>query len=185
MQKRTLPQPLLMRMSVSRALQRRRSCRTEPSACPLTERQIATLCWAGVGVTDRLGHRTSPSTRNFKGIRLYMLDAQGVWQYDETKHRLVQRLAFDVRSASTVGQEELVTTAPVTFVMVGDKKRTQRARSTALYVDAGVVVENLYMASTALGLRSVVRASFDHGILAEAMDLPDFMEPMLVYTVMH
>lgn len=185
MQNRVLPKPMNMQMTVSRALARRRSCRTEPLATPLTEREVATLCWAGVGVTDRLGHRTSPSTRNFKGIRLYMLDAQGVWQYDETKHRLIHRVSFDVRAASTVGQEALVTVAPVTFVMVGDKERAKRARASALYVDSGVVVENLYMAATALGLRSVVRASFDHRILREAMDLPETMEPMLVYTVMH
>ena len=43
--------------------------------------------------------------------------------------------------------------------------------------------QSCYLAATALGLAGCVRASFDHEALRQAMNLPEHLEPIVLFTV--
>jgi SagB-type dehydrogenase family enzyme len=166
------------KMSVEEAIARRRSVR-EFAEKPLTKAQIAQLCWAGQGITDRAeGLRASPSAGALYPIELYVVTAAGVDRYAPDSHALRRHLAEDVRpalQAAALGQEP-VGEAPVTFVVAAVVERTARkyGRRAERYcfMEAGHVAQNILLQATALGLAGVPVGAFDDEPIAEVLKLP-------------
>lgn len=51
---------------------------------------IAGLLWATWGINRPDGRHTAPTAKNSQQVRLYLMRADGVWEYDAGKHQLVQ-----------------------------------------------------------------------------------------------
>ena len=177
-----LPKPLPMNMSLTDVLTRRRTNRNVLNK-PLPDDVLSTLLWACAGITDKDGRRVVPSTLDLRAVDAYVLRDDGAFHYDAAQNQLVQTTDKDVRKDSTAYQFEFVETAPVTIVFVADKERAKTARAGATLVDSGTMGQCAYLAMTALGLAGTIRASFDHEVLRESMELPEHLEPILLFTV--
>ena len=146
---------------------------------------LSDLLWAAFGINrPESGKRTAPSAVNWQEIELYVATAEGLYVYDAKSHQLNPVLAQDVRAQT--GTQAFVKDAPLDLVYVADLAKTGRAsadRDTFVAVDAGVIVQNVYLFCASEGLATVVRGSVDRAALARAMRLRDDQRIIVAQTV--
>ncbi len=150
-----------------RLLQSRRSRREFDAGRSLAAERLSALLWATQGVTARYGDvlfRTAPSAGGLYPIETYLLVRAvegiepGIYHFRPSTFDLefLKRgdLARDVAEAA-LGQR-MVMTAQVTFIWTAIVERSRwkyRGRAYRyIYLDAGHIGENLYLAAGALGL---------------------------------
>lgn len=83
------------------------------------------------------------------------------------KNELVCVATGDKRADSTLGQD-FVARAPVTLLLVADKKRGEGIES-FFGTDAGCMAMAVQLATEALGMGSVIRGSFDAAKMTAAL----------------
>ena len=143
---RVLPRPAAASMSLTDALASRRSVR-DYAETPVTDEKLAYILWAAAGITAEDGSRTVPSAMK--------------------KNELVCVATGDKRADSTLGQD-FVLKAPVTLLLVADKKRGEGIES-FFGTDAGCMAMAVQLATEALGMGSVIRGSFDAAKMTAAL----------------
>ena len=163
---RVLPRPAAAVMSLTDALASRRSVR-DYAETPVTDEKLAYILWAAAGITAEDGSRTVPSTMHKAAIDPYVIDENGVWRFDAMKNELVCVATGDKRADSTLGQD-FVARAPVTLLLVADKKRGEGIES-FFGTDAGCMAMAVQLATEALGMGSVIRGSFDAAKMTAAL----------------
>ncbi|MDO4938023.1 MAG: SagB/ThcOx family dehydrogenase [Sutterellaceae bacterium] len=184
--KRQLPPPIEMQMPLVQVLGRRRSSR-EFAPQDVDASILSAVLWACAGQTLPDGHRTVPSALDSREVQAYVFDRLGVWRYDPADNTLVETNRGDQRGATTEIQP-FVAKAPVTIMMIADKKRADKRMKgeglkTMMAVDAGCMVQAAQMACTAMGLASVPRASFDPVKVRNAAGLNDDHVPLMAVTI--
>ena len=176
-------------MPLRAALAGRRSVR----AClpdPLTDRQIAQLCWAAQGITDaERSFRTAPSAGATFPLELYVVTAGGVSRYEPAAHRLTQHLDGDRRArlrAAALNQR-FIEQAPATFVITGVVARTARRYGDRaqryVWMEVGHAAQNLLLQAVAMELGAVPIGAFDDDAVADVLDLPVGHAPMYLIPV--
>jgi SagB-type dehydrogenase family enzyme len=149
------------------ALAKRRSIRdfTEKR---LSMDQLAELCWAALGITDKArALRTAPSAGVVYPMRLFVADADGMYEYLAEDHSLQHYQHGDQRpelQAAALDQR-CVGAAPACFVIAFDDALMQveygsRATRYCL-LEAGHIAQNLLLQAVALGLGAVPVGAFD------------------------
>lgn len=150
-----------------RLLYSRRSRREYDASRSLSTEKLSALLWATQGVTARYGEvlfRTAPSAGGLYPVETYLLVRAvegiepGIYHFRPHAFDLEflkkGDLARDVAEAA-LGQQ-MVMTAQATFIWTALVERSRwKYRQRAyryLYLDAGHIVENLYLAAGALGL---------------------------------
>lgn len=178
------PARVLGDASLADALQNRRSSR-EYDSRPLPPKVLSGLLWAAWGVNRTDGRRTAPSARNRQEIGIFVATAAGAFQYDAPNHALVDVSGKDLRAVT--GSQSYAASAPVNLVYVADLDRSAGGndQERLLYagMDTGFISQNVYLFCAAMGLATVVRASFDAAALAAALGLGPNQRPMLAQCV--
>jgi SagB-type dehydrogenase family enzyme len=176
-------------MSIEEAIARRRSVR-DFAPGPLSHEEIGQLAWAAQGITDRPGGgRAAPSAGALYPLDLYILKADGVYEYEPTAHSLHRRDSHDVRGnlAHAAHDRAPVRAAPIDLVIVGivARARVKYGNRAERYVtlEAGHAIENVLLEATALELGAVPIGAFQddevRGILALGEDtLPLYIVPV-------
>jgi len=170
----SLPQPEVSKLSMSLgdALSLRRSERK------YTEREISTqtlstLLWAACGISDpKTGKITAPSAVNMQDIKIYVCTKDGVCLFNAKDNLLIKVSDKDLRDA-IAGRQSFAKTAPVSLVLVSTKDSERAPNDRYGAMDAGYVSQNIYLACTALGLKTVARATMDFDTLKRELNLAD------------
>ena len=173
-------------MTLTDALAARRSVRRFKGDA-LSPEQIATLCWAAQGITDkRRGFRAAPSAGALYPLELYVVTAAGVDHYDPKTGALARHLEGDVRpklQAAALGQR-FVGDAPATFVLTAVVERTTakygRRAERYVWVEVGHAAQNVLLQAVALKLGAVPIGAFDDAAVAKALSLPADHAPALL-----
>ena len=183
-----LPKPQMSGgMPLMEALKARRSTRTfKPD--PLPAPVLSNLLWAAFGINrPESGKRTAPSAMNWQENDIYVFLAGGVYVYDAKAHRLNPLLAGDFRAST--GTQDFVKDAPLNLVYVADLAKTGNAspddRNLYTAVDAGLIVQNVYLFCASEGLATVVRGSVDRPALAKVLKLRPDQRIIVAQTVGH
>jgi SagB-type dehydrogenase family enzyme len=168
-----LPKPdTLGKVTLARAIQARRSVRDyAPGALTLT--QVSQLLWVAQGITgadDR--HRAVPSARAVHPLQVRLearrVDglAPGLYVYRPKEHALALVAAGDHKPAvmGAAGQPCIDAAAAVVCVS-GDSalaaEKFGRNAERWLGMEAGFVVQNVYLTCTSLGLGTVMVGGYD------------------------
>jgi len=183
-----LPEPEKKgRVSLEESLAKRRSIRRFRDKA-LTRRQIAQLCWAAQGISDRRrGFRTCPSAGALYPLELYVVTAEGVERYVPKAHAMEKHLKGDRRRRLQAGalNQKYVGQAPATFVITGVVSRTSRKygpRSLRyVLIEAGHAGQNLLLQATAMGLGAVPIGAFIEMDVKKTLSLPADQE--LLYLI--
>lgn len=167
-------------------LRDRKSTR-EFSARPIEPQLLSNLLWAGCGVNrPASGHRTAPSAMNAQEIALYVATADGVYRYEAAAHRLEPVVEGDLRSLT--GGQAWVRETPLALVFVADLARLAKAKpeDKEFYaaIDAGFIVQNLYLFCASEGLATVVH-DLDRAPLAQALKLRPGQKIIITQSVGH
>jgi nitroreductase len=167
-----LPKPVFKRCgTVFEALKMRRTSRS------ITNKRIplqilSDILWAAQGVNRVQGPfggpgRTAGSASNSQEICLFVAKVEGTYLYDPDSHKMTPVTAGDNRAlAIGPGQEMAGANAPVRFIYVVDIDKFKNAgfqepglyhpeiQKSYYFVDTGLIAQNVYLASSALGLAS-------------------------------
>jgi len=162
------------------ALQKRRSRRVFRSTDPLTMSDLSTLLWATQGITEKYGEtlfRTAPSAgglfpvETYLNVRLVEGLEEGIYHFRPGKFDMefLKKGKFSRLLAQAALGQEIVATAQVTFIWSAVLERSKwKYRQRAyryIYLDAGHICQNLYLAGEAVGLGvCAIGAFFDDDI---------------------
>jgi SagB-type dehydrogenase family enzyme len=167
-----LPEPLFEGCrTVFEALKRRRTSRAiSDEEIPL--QLLSDILWAAQGINRVEGPfggpgRTAGSASNSQEIFVYVALDEGTYLYEPDSHKLTPVAAGDSRAlAIGPGQGTAGANAPVRFIYVVDIDRFKNAgfqepglydpeiQKSYYFVDTGLIAQNVYLASSALGLAS-------------------------------
>ena len=170
----SLPQPEVNKLSMSlgEALQQRRSLR-EYSNQEISLQTLSTLLWAACGVSDpATGKITAPSAVNMQDVKVYVCAKDGVCLYNAKANTLTKVSDKDLREA-IAGRQAFAKAAPISLVLVSTKDSNRAPNDKFGAMDAGYVSQNIYLACTALGLKTVARATMDFDTLKRELNLAD------------
>jgi hypothetical protein len=153
------------------ALKMRRTSR-EISDKKISLQILSDILWAAQGVNRAQGPfggpgRTAGSASNSQEICIYVAKEEGTYLYEPDSHRLTPVAAGDSRAlAIGRGQGKVGANAPVRFIYVVDIDRFKDAgyqepglydpeiQKSYYFVDTGLIAQNVYLASSSLGLAS-------------------------------
>ena len=170
----SLPQPEVNKLSMplGDALQQRRSER-QYSDGEISQQTLSTLLWAACGVSDaKTGKITAPSAVNMQDIKIYVCSKDGVCLYNAKANTLTKVSDKNLLEA-IAGRQAFAKAAPVSLVLVSTKDNDRAPNDKFGAMDAGYVSQNIYLACTALGLKTVARATMDFDTLKRELNLAD------------
>jgi SagB-type dehydrogenase family enzyme len=163
-------------LPIADALTKRKSIRSFSSQ-PVTQGELSFLLWAATGIQRReqgYEFRTAPSAGALYPIETYIvinnvesLD-NGLYHYNIEKHALEElKLGdFGQELAQAALGQEVVVAAPLVFIWTAIFERSKwKYRQRAyryVYLDAGIIGQNLALSATSIGLGSCqIGAFFD------------------------
>jgi SagB-type dehydrogenase family enzyme len=152
--------------SIWDVMQRRRSIR-QYSQDAISIDDLAMLLWAIQGITAQRGDynfRTSPSAGALYPIETYLMAKrienvdQGIYHYDVYKHRLevIKKGDFGIELTNAALEQDMIDNSALTFIWTAVLARSKwKYRERAyryIYMDAGHICQNAYLAGEALGM---------------------------------
>ncbi len=174
-------------MSLEQAMKSRRS-RRDFLPEPLTLEQIGQLAWAAQGQQPGVRYRTTPSAGATYPLELFIVTADGLFNYLPGEHALEQLSEIDLRvklCLSAWGQE-FIREAPLTMVFTAEFSRTTghygRRGIRYVYMEAGHAAQNIHLQAESLGLGSVAVGAFDDAAVGKVLSLPNHLEPVYMVT---
>jgi nitroreductase len=166
----TLPEPVFDRCKTFfEALKMRRTCRSIRDE-RISLQVLSDILWAATGINRVQGPfggpgRTAGSASNSQEISVYVAREEGTYLYEPDSHRLTPVAAGDSRDlAIGPGQGMAGAEAPVRFIYVVDIDKFKHAgfqepglydpeiQKSYYFVDTGLIAQNVYLASSSLGL---------------------------------
>jgi nitroreductase len=146
---------------------------------PLPPQLLANLLWSAFGVnrpaSAGMGGRTAPSAHDQQEIDVYLITADGSFRYlASPPHRLERIGIADLRMDAD--SQGLARAAPLTLLYVADDRRmTDRddepTRRFYAAVDAGAIVQNVYLFCASEQLATVAFISLHRERLGRALGL--------------
>ena len=170
----SLPQPEVSKLSMSLgdALQQRRSER-QYSDKEISMQTLSTLLWAACGVSDqKTGKITAPSAVNMQDAKIYVCSKSGVCLYNAKANTLTKVSDKNLLEA-IAGRQAFAKAAPISLVLVSTKDSDRAPNEKFGAMDAAYVSQNIYLACTALGLKTVARATMDFDTLKRELNLAE------------
>ncbi|MDR1762126.1 MAG: nitroreductase family protein [Bacteroidales bacterium] len=149
----------------------------------LTPQQLSNILWAAYGF-NRDGKRTVPSSQNSQEYTIYVFTSKGVYVWDDVNNILEVFRNGDQRALT--GPQDFVKNASVNLVYVANFQKIKGAeeeKDVTAAVNCGFIAQNVYLASAAEGLGSVIRGYVDKEKLNQYMQLPDFKKIMFAQSV--
>jgi hypothetical protein len=167
-----LPEPVFDKCgTVFEALKMRRTSRAINDN-KISRQILSDILWAAQGVNRVQGPfggpgRTAGSASNSQRICVYVAMEEGTYLYEPDSHKLTPVAAGDNRVlAIGAGQRSVGANAPVRFICVVDIDRFKNAgfqepglydseiQKSYYFFDTGLIAQNVYLASSSLGLAS-------------------------------
>ncbi len=196
----TLPKPVFDRcLTVFDALKARRTSRTI-SGRKISLQMLSDILWAAQGVNRLKGPfggpgRTAGSASNSQEISIYVTMEEGTYLYEPESHQL-SPIALGDRRALAIGpgQGKAGANAPVRLVYVVDIDRFKKAgfqepglydpeiQKSYYFVDTGLIAQNVYLASSSLGLASWFH-NCDKTAFAKEIKLKPNQRPLFGQTI--
>ena len=165
-----LPTPNLPgKTSLKTALEKRCTKRTFSSAA-LSELDISNLLWAAYGINRPNGKRTVPVARGIYAIEMYAALPDGVYHHDLGDNVLKKVTSRDMRADSD--SRKMGAKAPLVLVMVADRDAFDGKGDHYIAMEAGAIMQNIYLYCAANNFNTVVCGSFNRATWAKALKLP-------------
>ena len=182
------------KVTLERAITQRRSVR-EYAPGPLTLAEVSQLMWVAQGITGPDGKRATPSARAVYPLQVWLVAndvtglAAGIYRYEPKEHALAlvtPGLQRDSVAAAARGQASIEHAAAVVAVAGDSALAATKFRGNAdrwLGMEAGFVVQDVYLEATALGLGTVMVGGFEEAAVRRALGLPPGWEALALMPV--
>lgn len=167
-----LPQPdMQLQVTLTEALQKRRSDREFNADKNITDQQLSQLLWAACGV-NRADRKllTIPTAVNAQDIQVYVCCKDGVSLYLPYDNTLLKVTDTDVREMLAERQPNMKA-APLFLLIVSNQEKFRNGSEIYGAMDAGYSSQNICLMCAALGLKTVPRAMMNKEKVAQALGL--------------
>ena len=169
-----LPQPdMQLSVTLTEALQKRRSDREYNADRDITDQQLSQILWAACGV-NRPDKKllTIPTAINAQDIQVYVCRKDGVALYQPYDNTLKKVSSEDIRPLLAERQQNMKN-APVFLLIVSDQEKFRHNAEVYGAMDAGYASQDICLMCAALGLKTVPRAMMNKEAVAKALGLGD------------
>ena len=169
-----LPQPdMKLSVTLTEALQKRRSDREYNADRDITDQQLSQILWAACGV-NRPDKKllTIPTAINAQDIQVYVCRKDGVALYQPYDNTLKKVSGEDIRPLLAERQQNMKS-APVFLLIVSDQEKFRHNAEVYGAMDAGYASQDICLMCAALGLKTVPRAMMNKEAVAKALGLGD------------
>ena len=154
-----LPTPNLQdNVSLKTALEKRKTARVFSNKS-LSELDLSNLLWAAYGANRPNGKRTIPAARGIYAIEMYAALSDGVYKHNPGDNALVKVSSKDMRGASD--GRKMGAKAPVVLIMVADKTVFNGNGPQYIAMEAGAIMQNIYLYCAAYNFNTVACGSFN------------------------
>jgi SagB-type dehydrogenase family enzyme len=190
-----LPKPEVTgKVTLEQAIAQRRSVR-EYAPGALTLAEVSQLMWVAQGITGPDGKRATPSARAVYPLQVWLVAEEvtglpaGIYRYEPKEHALTLVTAGPLRdslAAAARGQETIQHAAAVVAVIGDSALAATKFRGNAerwLGMEAGFIVQDIYLECTALGLGTVMVGGFDETAVRRALSAPSGWEALALMPV--
>ncbi len=178
-----LPKPALSnQVSLKQALEQRRTDRTFSSK-PIAAQELSNLLWAANGANRANGKRTVPVARGIYAVSLYVALPDGVYFHNREKNTLERVTATDLRAASDGRKMGANAYAVVVMAARSDAFGDSSKGPAYIAMEAGAMMQNLYLYCAGAGLNTVVCGSFDPAVWQRELKLPENQYVILTQVV--
>ena len=167
-----LPQPdMQLGVTLTEALQKRRSDREYNADRDITDQQLSQILWAACGV-NRPDKKllTIPTAINAQDIQVYVCRKDGVALYQPYDNTLKKVSSEDIRPLLAERQQNMKN-APVFLLIVSDQEKFRHNAAVYGAMDAGYASQDICLMCAALGLKTVPRAMMNKEAVAKALGL--------------
>ena len=167
-----LPQPdMHLNVTLTEALQKRRSDREFNADRDITDQQLSQILWAACGV-NRPDRKllTIPTAVNAQDIQVYVCRKDGVALYQPYDNTLKKVSDEDIRPLLAERQQNMKS-APVFLLIVSDQEKFRHNAEVYGAMDAGYASQDICLMCAALGLKTVPRAMMNKEAVAKALGL--------------
>ena len=167
-----LPQPdMQLNVTLTEALQKRRSDREFNADRDITDQQLSQILWAACGV-NRPDKKllTIPTAINAQDIQVYVCRKDGVALYQPYDNTLKKVSGEDIRPLLAERQQNMKN-APVFLLIVSDQEKFRHNAEVYGAMDAGYASQDICLMCAALGLKTVPRAMMNKEAVAKALGL--------------
>lgn len=167
-----LPQPdMQLGVTLTEALQKRRSDREYNADRDITDQQLSQILWAACGV-NRPDKKllTIPTAVNAQDIQVYVCRKDGVALYQPYDNTLKKVSSEDIRPLLAERQQNMKN-APVFLLIVSDQEKFRHNAEVYGAMDAGYASQDICLMCAALGLKTVPRAMMNKEAVAKALGL--------------
>ncbi len=167
-----LPQPdMQLNVTLTEALQKRRSDREFNADRDITDQQLSQILWAACGV-NRPDRKllTIPTAVNAQDIQVYVCRKDGVALYQPYDNTLKKVSGEDIRPLLAERQQNMKS-APVFLLIVSDQEKFRHNAEVYGAMDAGYASQDICLMCAALGLKTVPRAMMNKEAVAKALGL--------------
>lgn len=178
-----LPEPAALDVSLQTAMQARAS-RRDFSDAPLTPIEVSSLLHYGFGYNPlRPGRKFAPSSGGFHTTEAFVVLQQateiplGLYYYEAQHHvlRCIQEGSFQEWVSNDVFYQSDLSRCAMVLVLASDLQRLSKKYYTRAYrmalLDAGHAAQNVYLASSALGLKVCEALGYIENEVEEAFGL--------------
>ena len=157
---------------------------------PIELAAVGQLLWAGQGMRDRIGGRTTPSASRRYPLDLYILTEAGLALYLPEGHALETVHPEDLREPlhRAVYFQESIKEAPLIVVITAEFARADHQYGAAraerfVLIETGHVAQNILLQAYAMGLAGVAFGAFKDKQVSEVLQLPPQRKPLYILSI--
>lgn len=143
-------------------LNTRHSGRSYNSDKRIDDITLSEILWSARGV-NQYGKITIPTALNTQNLKVFVLDANGVWLYNAEANQL-EKVSAQNMLPYLAERQDYILQAPVHLVYVSSDK-------TWGFAHAGSAYQNVYLYAAAKGLSTVIRGLPNDKKMAQALNL--------------
>lgn len=176
-----------------RAMQDRISTRQFASE-NLTLEDLSGILWSAYGINREAGGRTVPSAFGIYPLKIYVVMANGIYQYQPEKNELSPIVQGDYRQYTGDDMSPYAATAPLNLLFYADfsKYKTGDAGLDTFLagvgdrfvaVNTGTCIQDVYLYCTSEGLKTVAHGTVDEAKMKELLQLDDQHKFVIAQTI--
>jgi SagB-type dehydrogenase family enzyme len=141
------------------------------------------IIWAGIGKSRDGAGITAPMPRGIQVIKLYVASKDGVSAYNNEEATLEPIINDDIRDK--IANQDFVQEASHVLILTGlhsiyPSKGNDQKRTNMIYTAGGIVMQNVYLAATALGLSTLAVANIKADEIERLLPLENEEQPIFV-----
>jgi SagB-type dehydrogenase family enzyme len=176
-----------------RAMQDRVSTRQFASE-NLTLEDLSGILWSAYGINREAGGRTVPSAFGIYPLKIYVVMANGIYQYQPEKNELTPIVQGDYRQYTGDDMSPYAATAPLNLLFYADfsKYKTGNAGLDTFLagvgdrfvaVNTGTCIQDVYLYCASEGLKTVAHGTVDEAKMKELLQLDDQHKFVIAQTI--